>query len=96
MPHIMITLQACIDSGADLSSFLIAFEEVDSVYVISRNTGIEDFSLIYVAAANGHTLVVKRLTEHNVSFTDASKFYPTPLHLAAGNGHLDVVKLFYV
>ena len=89
------SLQSCINHGADISSFMKGYTELDLVSVVIRNTGIEEFSLIHAAAAKGHTDVVELLITSNVSFTNTSKRYPTPLHLAAGNGHLEVVKLFY-
>ncbi|CAB3997984.1 Ankyrin repeat domain-containing 50 [Paramuricea clavata] len=89
------SLQSCIDNGADISSFMDGYTEIDSVSVLVRNTGIEEFSLMHAAAAKGHVDVVKLLIKRNISFPNASKSYPTPLHVAAGNGHLEVVKLFY-
>ena len=87
-------LQSCINHGADISSFMKGYTEIDPVSVVVRNAGIEEFSLIHAAAAKGHTDVVELLTS-NVSFPNASKMYPEPHNLAAGNGHLEVVMLFY-
>jgi ankyrin repeat protein len=89
------SLQCCIDNGADISSFMEGYTEIDPVSVLVRNTGIEEFSLMHAAAAKGHADVVELLIKRNISFPNASKSYPTPLHLAAGNGHSEVVKLFY-
>ena len=89
------SLQSCINHGADISSFMKGYTEIDPVSVVVRNAGIEEFSLMHAAAAKGHADVVELLITSNVSFTNTSKSYPTPLHLAAGNGHLEVVKLFY-
>ncbi len=47
-------------------------------------------------AAKGHKDVVELLTKsQKVTFNESSKNYPTPLHLAAKNGHLAVLRLFY-
>ncbi len=89
------SLQICINNGADINSFLKGYTEIDLVSAVLRNTGIEDFSLIHAAAANGHSDVVELLTASNVSTDNSKGYYPTPLHVAAGNGHLNVVKLFY-
>ena len=89
------SLQSCIKNGADFSSFLKGYKELDPLSVFVRNTGIEEFSLMHVAAAKGHKDVVELLVESNISYPKCSKRYPTPLHLAAANGHLDIVKFFY-
>ena len=89
------SLRSCIDNGADISSFLKGYTEIDPVSVLVRNTGIKEFSLMHAAAAKGHVDVVELLIKSNITFPNSSTNYPTPLHLAAGNGHLEVVKLFY-
>ena len=89
-------LRSFIDRGADVSSFLEGCRKLDPfLNIVVRNTGIEEFSFIHAAAAKGHTDVVELLIKSNVSFHESSKIYPTPLHLAAGNGHLAVLRLFY-
>jgi ankyrin repeat protein len=88
-------LRSFIDRGADISSFLEGFGELYPFLNVICNTGIEEFSLIHAAAAKGHKDVVELLIESNVSFNESSKNYPTPLHLAAGNGRLEVLRLFY-
>ena len=89
------SLQSCIKYGADISSFLKGYTKLDPFSVVVRNTGIEEFSLMHIAAAKGHKDVVQLLMQSNRSFPDFSKRYPTPLHLAASNGHLEIVKFFY-
>ena len=89
------SLQSCIDSGANINSFLEGYSELDPVSVVVTNTGIEEFSFMHVAAAKGHKDVVELLLQSNISFPNFGKRYPTPLHLAVTNGHLEVVKLFY-
>ena len=88
-------LRSFINRGADVSSFLEGYRELDPFLSIVRNTGIEEYSLIHAAAAKGHRDVVELLIKSNVSFHELSKNYPTSLHLAAGNGHLEVLRLFY-
>ena len=89
------SLQSCIENGADISSFLEGYKELDPLSVFVRNTGIEEFSLMHAAAAKGHKDVVELLVESRINYPKCSKRYPTPLHLAAANGHLDIVKFFY-
>ena len=89
------SLQSCIANGADISSFLKGYSELDPVFVAVTNTGIEEFSVMHVAAAKEHKDIVELLLQTNISFPDFGKRYPTPLHLAAANGHLEVVRLFY-
>jgi ankyrin repeat protein len=90
-------LRNFIDRGADVSSFLDGFRKLDPFLNVVCNTGIEEFSLIHVAAAKGHKDVAELLIKSNVRFHESSKIYeyPSPLHLAAGNGHLEVLRLFY-
>ena len=88
-------LQSCIKNGANISSFLEGYSELDPVSVIVTNTGIERFSVMHVAAAKGHKEIVQLLLQSNIRFLDFGRRYPTPLHLAASNGHLEVVRLFY-
>ncbi len=88
-------LQSFINRGADVSSFLEGFREIDPFLNVVGNTGIEEYSLIHAAAAKGHTDVVQLLIKSDVNFNESSKNYPTPLHLAAKNGHLAVLRLFY-
>ena len=88
-------LRSFIDRGADVNSFLEGFKKLDPFLNVVRNTGIEEFSFIHAAAAKGHKDVVELLIKNNASFHESSKMYPTPLHLAAGNGHLEVLSLFY-
>ena len=88
------SLQSCIDNGADISSFMKGYTEIDPISVVLRNKGIEEFSLIHAAAANGHSDIVELLLKSGISFPNSTS-YPTPLHVAAGNGHLEVVKSFY-
>ena len=88
-------LQSCIKNGANSSSFLEGYLELDPVSVIVTNTGIEKFSVMHVAAAKGHEEIVQLPLQSSISFLDFGRRYPTPLHLAASNGHLEVVRLFY-
>ena len=71
------------------------FSELDPVSVAVTNTGIEEFSVMHVAAAKGHQDIIELLLQNNISLLDFGKGYPSPLHLAAANGHLEVVRLFY-
>ena len=89
------SLQSCMDNGANISSFLEGYSKLDPISVAVTNTGIEEFSVIHVAAAKGHKDIVELLLLSNISFPDFGKRYPTPLHLAAANGHLEVVRLFH-
>ena len=89
------SLKSCIDNGANVASFLEGFSELDSVSIVVTNTGIEEFSLMHLAAAKGYEEIVELLLQNKMSFLDFGKRYPTPLHLAASNGHLEVVRLFY-
>ncbi len=88
-------LQSFINRKADVSSFLEGFREIDPFLNVVGNTGIEEYSLLHAAVAKGHKDVVELLTKSNVTFNESSKNYPTPLHLAAKNGHLAVLRLFY-
>jgi ankyrin repeat protein len=89
------SLQSCINNGADISYFSPGHTVLDPVSIAVRNTGIEEFSLMHVAVAKGYKDVVQLLIQSNISFPDSSKRYPTPLHLAAANGNLEMVKVFY-
>ena len=62
---------------------------------VGRKASIAEYSLIHAAAAKGHKDVVELLIKSNVTCDEVSKKYPTPLHLAAENGHLAVLRLFY-
>ena len=88
-------LQCFIRRGADVSSFLDGFRGLDTFVNIVRNTGIEEYSLIHAAAAKGHKHVVELLIKNKVSVHEKSKNYPTTFHLAAGNGHIEVLQLLY-
>ena len=88
-------LRSFINRGADVSSFLEGFTDIDPFVNIGRNASIAEYSLIHAAAAKGHKDVVELLIKKNVTFDEVSKKYPTPLHLAAENGHLAVLRLFY-
>jgi ankyrin repeat protein len=88
-------LQSCINNGADISTFSPGHTVLDPVSIVVRNTGIEEFSLMHVAVGKGYKDVVQLLIESNISFPESSKRYPTPLHLAAANGNLEMVKFFY-
>ena len=50
---------------------------------------------MHTAAAKGHAAVVELLINNNVSLPEYAKSHPTPLLLAVGNGHLEVVKVFH-
>jgi ankyrin repeat protein len=58
-------------------------------YIISNK---EQWTLLHIAAENGHTETVKALIENgaNVNAVDREKM--TPLHLAVENGHTETVK----
>ena len=86
-------LQSFISKGADINSFLDGFRGLDTFVNIVCNTGIEEYSLIHAAAAKGHKDVVELLIKNNVSIHE--KNYPTAFHVASGNGHLEVLQLFY-
>ena len=88
-------LRSFINTGADVSSFLEGFMDTDLFVNVGRNASIAEYSLIHAAAAKGHKDVVEILIKSNVTFDEVSKKYPTPLHLAAENGHLAVLRLFY-
>ncbi len=88
-------LRSFINRGADVRSFLEGFREIDPFMNVLGNTGIEEYSLIHAAATKGHKDVVELLIKSNVTFNESSENYPTPLHLAAKNGHLAVLRLFY-
>jgi ankyrin repeat protein len=74
---------------------LEGFRDADSFACDVRNASIAEYSLIHAAAANGHKDVVELLIKNNASFDEASKNYPTPFHLAAENGDLAILRLFY-
>ena len=88
-------LRSFINRGADVTSFLKEFVELDRFRKFVHNTGMESFSFMHAAAAKGHKKVVELLIKYNVSFKESTQSNPTPIHLAAGNGHLDVLRLFY-
>ena len=88
-------LRSFINKGADVTSFLKEFVELDRFRKFVHNTGMESFSFMHAAAAKGHKEVVELLIKYNVSFKESTQSNPTPLHLAAGNGHLEVLQLFY-
>ena len=71
------------------------FKTLDHFRNVVFNNGIEEYSLIHAAAAKGHHDVAKLLIESNVSFHESRQNFPTPFHLAAGNGHLSLLTLFY-
>ena len=88
-------LRNFVDRGADVSSFLEGVRERDSFLNGVCNASIEEFSFMHAAAAKGHKDVVEFLLKRNVSFQESSTKYPTPFHLAAANGHFEVLRLFY-
>ena len=88
-------LRNFVDRGADVSSFLEGVRERDSFLNGVCNASIEEFSFMHAAAAKGHKDVVEFLIKRNVSFQESSTKYPTPFHLAAANGHFEVLRLFY-
>ncbi|XP_028393202.1 uncharacterized protein LOC114517613 [Dendronephthya gigantea] len=89
------SLQSCIENGADINAFLEGYKKLDPVTAVVRNTGIEEFSLLHVAVAKGYTNVVELLLKSNITSPVSAKHYPTPLHLAAANGDLEMVKTLY-
>ena len=88
-------LKLFIDKGIDVNYILKNFPSLDPISTIVQNRGIEDFSMVHVAAFKAHTKIVELLIKSNVSYAKPYRNEPAPLHLAAGNGHLDVVKLLY-
>ena len=88
-------LRYFINGGADVNSFMKGFKTLDPFQNVVFNKGIEEYSLIHAAAAKGHYDVVNLLIESNVSFQESRQNFPTPFHLAAGNGHLSLLRLFY-
>ena len=88
-------LRGFINRGADVGSFLEGVMDADPFVNVGRNASIAEYSLIHAAAAKGHKDVVELLIKSNVTVDEVSKKYPTPLHLAAENGHLAVLRLFY-
>lgn len=88
-------LKLFIDKGIDINPIVRSFPSLDPVSTVVQNKGIEDFSMIHVAAYKGYAKIVKLLIESNVSYIQPFQNEPTPFHLAVGNGQLDVVKLLY-
>ena len=88
-------LRSFINRGADVSSFLEGFTDIDPFVNVGRNARIANYSLIHAAAAKGHKDVVELLIKSKVSFDEVNKKYLSPFHLAAENGHLAVLRLFY-
>ena len=78
-----------------LVHFVGGFEKYNPFGNVVRNTCIEEYCLIPVAAAKGHKDVVELLLKNNVSVNENSKTYSTTFYLAAENGHLEVLQLFY-
>ena len=87
-------LRNFVDNGANVSSFLVGFREINPFLSAVCNTSVEELSFMHAAARKGHKDVVEFLLKSNISFQESTKNYPTPLHLAATNGHLDVLRLF--
>lgn len=89
-------LRIFIEGGANVTAFLDGFGKLDPIVNAVCNTGIQEYSLIHAAAAKGHTDVVELLIKNDVSAYEKSTSmkYPTALHLAAGNGRLEVIQLF--
>ena len=87
-------LRNFVDNGANVSSFLVGFREINPFLNAVCNTSVEELSFMHVAARKGHKDVVEFLLKSNISFQESTKNYQTPLHLAAANGHLDILRLF--
>ena len=92
-------LKAFIKKGIDLNYLAksVCVPAQDPVQiVISRVMELQDYSIVHVAASNGHVKTVKLLIKSGASFDKPNRDGLTPLHLAALNGHLAVVKLLYL
>ena len=87
-------LRNFVDNGANVSSFLAEFRDINPFLNAVCVTSVEEFSFMHAAARKGHKDVVEFLLKSNINFQESIKNYPTPLHLAAANGHLDVLRLF--
>ena len=49
--------------------------------------------MLHIMCQNGNTRVVKQLVEYATNINERCDSGFTPLHYAAGNGHLDIVKI---
>ena len=58
-------------------------------------TAFWNSTMMHVAAAGGHSKVVRLLLERNASFSGLNAVNLTAIELAAENGHLEVVKILY-
>ena len=58
----------------------------------SANLPFKDFTPLYIAAQNGHRLVVEALVKAGAAVDQAEGDGLTPLLIAAHNGHLAVVE----
>ena len=87
-------LRIFVDNGANISSFLAKLRQINPFLSAVCNTTVEELSFMHAAARKGHKDVVEFLLKSNISFQESTKNHPTPLHLAAANGHLDVLRLF--
>ncbi len=95
----MEALKALLDCGAHLTLPLAAaLDDLEDTRLLLRNATAEQRHLAFaVAAQYGHVDIVRLMVDAG---EDPNRFNPvgahshsTPLHQAAGNGHLETVKL---
>ena len=63
--------------------------------VVEAKSTLWGYDMLHVSSAKGHVNFVKFLIQKNVSFLKINAVNLTALHLAAENGHLEVVELLF-
>ena len=92
---IVENLKVLIDKGANVNYMRNNSLSLDPMSSFGQNSDIEDISIIHIAVYNGHATIVELLLDNNVLILQPRPNMPTPFHLAAGNGLLEIVKLLY-
>ena len=92
---IVENLKVLIDKGANMNYMRNSYLNLDPMSSFGQNSDIEDISIIHIAVYNGHAKIVELLLDNNVLVLQSRPNMPTPFHLAAGNGFLEIVKLLY-
>ncbi|WP_353274418.1 ankyrin repeat domain-containing protein [Wolbachia endosymbiont (group B) of Hofmannophila pseudospretella] len=67
--------------------------EFDLNYVFGPLFSTKEFTLLMIAAENGHTNIVEILLKKGADVNKKDSYGPTALHLAAKNGHTNIVEI---
>jgi len=85
----MLLRRAACTGNLKMIKKLIDFKHIDA-----DHGGINDMSLLQLAATNGHTHIVEFLCANGADMEGSNDFFQsTALHLAAASGHTSVISL---